>query len=83
MDKNTIVFSAFDKDKEQSTKDVLLSVYQALEEKGYDSINQMVGYILSGDPSYITSFGNARTLIKHIERDDLIEELLKSYLEIK
>ena len=82
MDRNTIVFSTDDKEHEQTTKDILKLVFLALEEKGYDPTNQMVGYILSGDPSYITSFGNARNLIKHIERDDLVEELLKSYLEI-
>ncbi|MEI8215610.1 MAG: IreB family regulatory phosphoprotein [Eubacteriales bacterium] len=82
MDRNTIVFSTDDKEHEQTTKDILKLVFLALEEKGYDPTNQMVGYILSGDPSYITSYGNARNLIKHIERDDLVEELLKSYLEI-
>jgi len=82
LDRNTIVFSTDDKEHEQTTKDILKLVFLALEEKGYDPTNQMVGYILSGDPSYITSYGNARNLIKHIERDDLVEELLKSYLEI-
>jgi uncharacterized protein (UPF0297 family) len=82
LDRNTIVFSTEEKEHVQTTKEILKSVYDALEEKGYDPINQMVGYILSGDPSYITSYGNARNLIKHIERDDLVEELLKSYLEI-
>ena len=82
MDRNTIVFSTDDKEHEQTTKDILKLVFLALEEKGYDPTNQIVGYILSGDPSYITSYGNARNLIKHIERDDLVEELLKSYLEI-
>jgi uncharacterized protein (UPF0297 family) len=58
----------------------LRAVYDALEEKGYNSIDQMVGYILSGDPSYITSHNNARNLIRHIERDDLVEELLRNFL---
>lgn len=64
----------------KSTKDVLNDVYQALDEKGYNAIDQMVGYILSGDPSYITSHNNARNLIRHIERDDMVEELLRNFL---
>lgn len=63
------------------TRSMLLKVYAALKEKGYHPINQLVGYLLSGDPAYITSYNNARNLIKHIERDDLLEELLKNYLE--
>ena len=55
-------------------------VYDALEEKGYNAINQLVGYFLSGDPSYITSHGNARTLIRKFERDELLEAILKHYL---
>ena len=64
-------------------KDVLLSVYQALLEKGYNPINQMVGYLLSGDPAYITSHKDARNLIRKLERDELLEELVKSYLNQK
>ncbi|MGB9779484.1 MAG: IreB family regulatory phosphoprotein [Caldanaerobacter sp.] len=67
------------KDK-KSVKEILEVVYQALLEKGYDPVNQIVGYILSGDPTYITSHKNARNLIRKIERDELVEELLKSYL---
>ena len=55
-------------------------VYQALEEKGYDPKNQIIGYILSGDPTYITSFNNARNLIRQIDRDDLLGEMLEVYL---
>ncbi|HHV75277.1 MULTISPECIES: IreB family regulatory phosphoprotein [unclassified Thermoanaerobacterium] len=62
-------------------KDILNSVYDALLEKGYNPINQIVGYILSGDPTYITSHKNARNLIRKIERDELVEELVKNYLE--
>lgn len=62
-------------------KDILKSVYDALLEKGYNPINQIVGYILSGDPTYITSHKNARNLIRKIERDELVEELVKNYLE--
>ena len=61
-------------------KDILEIVYQALREKGYNPVSQMVGYIMSGDPTYITSHNNARNIIGHIERDDLVEELIKSYL---
>jgi uncharacterized protein (UPF0297 family) len=67
------------KDK-KSVREILEAVYEALLEKGYDPVNQIVGYILSGDPTYITSHKNARNLIRKIERDELIEELLKSYL---
>ncbi len=62
-------------------KEILLAVYQALKEKGYNPINQMVGYLLSGDPAYITAHKNARSLIRKLERDELLEELVKSYLE--
>ena len=61
---------------------MLTTVYKALEEKGYNPINQMVGYILSEDPTYITTHKNARSLIRKIDRDDLLEILLKSYLDI-
>jgi len=61
-------------------RDILHQVYDALVEKGYNPINQLVGYLLSGDPAYITSHGNARNLIRRLERDELLEELVKSYL---
>lgn len=61
---------------------ILCTVYSALKEKGYNPINQLVGYLLSGDPAYITSYNNARTLIRKLERDDLLEELIKSYLNL-
>ncbi|MCG9969078.1 IreB family regulatory phosphoprotein [Pelotomaculum terephthalicicum JT] len=61
-------------------RDILLKVYAALVEKGYNPINQLVGYLLSGDPAYITSHGNARSLIRRLERDELLEELVKYYL---
>ncbi len=60
--------------------DILMSVYSALKEKGYDPINQIVGYLLSGDPTYITSYNNARYLIRQLERDELMEELVRSYV---
>ena len=72
------------KEDELEAKDILIQVYGALKEKGYNPINQLVGYLLSGDPAYITSHNNARSLIKKLERDDLIEELLVHYLnEVK
>ena len=71
----------FDSSKLQlSNKQILEQVYQALEEKDYNPVDQLVGYLISGDPSYITSFNNARTLIKGVDRDELIAEMLESYL---
>lgn len=69
------------KEEINEAKVILVSVYKALKEKGYNPINQMVGYLLSGDPAYITSHNNARSMIRRLERDDLIEELVKSYLK--
>ena len=79
MDRKTIMFDT-NKAQEKTTKEVLKDVYEALEERGYNGIDQMVGYILSGDPSYITSYNNARMMISRIDRDDLVEEILKEYL---
>lgn len=62
-------------------KDILEIVYQALREKGYNPVNQIVGYIMSGDPTYVTSHNGARSLIMKMERDELVEEMLKSYIE--
>lgn len=62
-------------------KKIIKEVYDALEEKGYNPIDQIIGYILSGDPTYITSYKNARSIIQKIERDNLLVELLKSYLK--
>ncbi|MBW4828858.1 MAG: IreB family regulatory phosphoprotein [Clostridiaceae bacterium] len=69
------------KENINEAKEILVTVYESLKEKGYNPINQMIGYILSGDPTYITSHNNARSLIRKLERDELIEELLKYYLE--
>ena len=77
---NTMYFKV-NKEDELNPHDVLLTVYQALEEKGYNSINQLVGYLISGDPAYITSHNQARSLIRRVERDDLIEELVINYLK--
>ena len=68
-------------DKSVQIHHVLTTVYEALKEKGYDPINQIVGYILSEDPTYITTHNNARALIRHIDRDELLQVLLRSYLE--
>ena len=76
----TMMFKV-DKEKDNEAKEILISVYQALKEKGYNPINQMVGYILSGDPTYITNYKNARSIIRRLERDELLEEVLKFYLE--
>ena len=69
-------------DQELKVGDVLQLVYQAMTEKGYDPVNQIVGYIMSGDPTYVTSYKNARYLIMKVERDELLEELLKNYIEV-
>jgi uncharacterized protein (UPF0297 family) len=79
--RHTMVFQAGDKVEQRTTYDILKGVYEALDEKGYNAVDQMVGYILSGDPSYITGHNNARNLIRRIERDDLVEELLIQYLK--
>lgn len=64
-----------------SAKDILEIIYKALSEKGYNPVNQIVGYIMSGDPTYITSHNGARSLIMKMERDELVEEMLKTYIE--
>lgn len=63
-----------------TVKEILAEVYQALTEKGYNPVNQIVGYIMSGDPTYITSYKNARSLIMKVERDELVEEMLTEYI---
>lgn len=78
----TITFSIKDT-KELETKSILLTVYQALVEKGYNPLNQIVGYILSEDPTYITNHKNARSLICRIDRDELMNNLVKNYLGLK
>ena len=68
-------------DKEQEVKEIMTEVYNALTVKGYDPISQIVGYILSGDPTYITSYNGARSKIVRVERDELLEELVKKYIK--
>ena len=80
---NNTQFFSVQKEPELQVKDVIEIVYEALKEKGYNPVNQMVGYIMSGDPTYITSHNNARSLIMKVERDELVEELLKSYISVK
>ena len=76
----TAIFSIHDQ-KDIEIHEVVQQVYDALKEKGYNPINQIVGYIMSGDPTYITSHNNARSLIMKVERDELVEEVLKTYIE--
>lgn len=78
----TVSFS-LQKDGEDKVRIILKAVYEALEEKGYNPINQLVGYMISGDPAYITSHNNARSLICKIERDEILEVLLRHYLKEK
>ena len=79
MDDNTIKFVVPD-EADQEMKALLTTVYSALSEKGYNPINQIVGYILSEDPTYITNHNNARTLIRKIDRDELLQVLVRKYL---
>ncbi|MDK2901472.1 MAG: hypothetical protein PWR14_376 [Thermosediminibacterales bacterium] len=70
-----------EKEELNEAREILIKIYEALKEKGYNPINQIVGYLLSGDPAYITSHKNARSLVRKLERDEILEELVKSYLE--
>ena len=70
-------------DKRSETREIISSVYNSLKIKGYNPVNQLVGYILSEDPTYITNYNNARSLICHLDRDELLQELVISYLEKK
>ena len=79
MHDKTMTFS-ISEDREDETRKILTVVYDALREKGYNPINQIVGYILSEDPTYITAYNNARSLIRRIDRDELLETLVKSFL---
>ena len=71
-----------EKDKNIKAREILKEVYHALEEKGYNPINQIVGYILSGDPTYITSHNNARNKIRTIERDELLEKMVRNFIDL-
>lgn len=75
----TMKFSP-EKDQDVEIREILTAVYEALKSKGYNPVNQMTGYLLSGDPTYITSHNNARSLIRKVERDDLVEALLNYFM---
>ncbi|WP_027963519.1 IreB family regulatory phosphoprotein [Halalkalibacillus halophilus] len=78
---HTMKFQFSEDPEEQKVNEILQSVYQSLEEKGYNPINQIVGYLLSGDPAYIPRHNDARNLINKVERDEIIEEVVKHYLK--
>ena len=80
---NTQYFRAVQEEKKMEVSQVLREVYEALTEKGYNPINQIVGYIMSGDPTYITSHKSARSLIMNVERDEILEELMENYINTR
>ena len=80
MGRNNTQFFHVVKEQEYDVASILKDVYEALTEKGFNPVNQIVGYIMSGDPTYITSHNNARSLIMKVERDELVEEILKEYI---
>ena len=82
MDFDKTMNFKLERDQDIDAQEILKQVYQALVEKGYNPINQIVGYILSGDPTYITSHNDARNKIRSIERDELLEKLVKNYIGI-
>ena len=81
MDQHTAVFSP-QKEESKRVREIMEQVVAALKDKGYEPVSQIIGYILSGDPTYITSHNNARALICKIERDELLEEMIKKYLNL-
>ena len=81
--KNTIMFGTANSERDKTTFEILSIVYDALEERGYNPVDQIVGFILSGDPSYITSRHDARNLIRQLDRDELTEELVRAFLNKK
>ena len=83
MDFDKTMSFNFEKEKNTKTKEILKEVYEALVEKGYNPINQIVGYILSGDPTYITSHKNARNKIRQIERDELLGSMVRDYIGLE
>ena len=80
MDFDKTMSFKVEKDSSLETRELMKKVYEALVEKGYNPINQIVGYILSGDPTYITSHNDARNLIRKVERDELLEKMVKNYI---
>ena len=81
MDKNNTIQYSVRRENELQTKEILTAVYDALKEKGYNPLNQIVGYILSEDPTYITNHNNARALIRKLDRDELLRIIVKFYLD--
>lgn len=81
MDQNTTIFTP-QKEESKRVKEIMEQVVTALKQKGYEPVSQIIGYILSGDPTYITSHNNARALICKVERDELLEEMIKKYIDI-
>lgn len=81
MDQNTTVFVP-QKEEDKKVKEIMQQVVVALKEKGYEPVSQIVGYILSGDPTYITSHNGARALVCKVERDEILQEMIKSYLDL-
>lgn len=77
---NNTQYFKVQKDNELSVKDIISTVYNAMTEKGYNPVNQIVGYVMSGDPTYITNHKGARSLIMKVERDEILEELLEAYI---
>ena len=80
MDFDKTMHFEVEREENEKCQEILKDVYNSLIEKGYNPINQIVGYILSGDPTYITSHNNARNLIRQVERDELLEEMVKTYI---
>ena len=80
MDFDKTMSFSVERDKNVKAQEVLKQVYSALQKKGYNPINQIVGYILSGDPTYITSYNDARNLIRQLDRDELLEKLVRNYI---
>ena len=83
MDFDKTMSFNFEKEKNARPQEILKEVYEALVEKGYNPINQIVGYILSGDPTYITSYKNARNKIRQIERDELLDKMVRNYIGLE
>ena len=80
MDEKTTTIFSVHEDKEQEIKQIMSEVYSALKQKGYNPINQIVGYLLTEDPTYITNYGSARSMICKIDRDELMQVLVREYL---
>ena len=83
MDFDKTMNFSVERDKNVKAREVLKQVYSALQKKGYNPINQIVGYILSGDPTYITSYKDARNKIRQIERDELLEKMVRDYIGLE